>query len=829
MAQGPQAFYCLWQEERILEGIYELLPKQDVCSLRLANSACCNLVTKRLFLRTHLTFTANSFTKASRIQALSRIGHHIQHLTFTFAHSEGTFLPPLVHPVTGHEISFLYTPYTHMASSLSRPKYGNSGLGDVLTQQYPPLFHSATNVPSFINAFKHLPNMRHLTIRCPGQDAKERYRRDIVDYALISLRISIERAPLDKLNKLTLSSVHPSAFIYLRHAPGFGCLPSASRRWRQIRKLYMQVDSWDFYGPSPGLDHLKMIEDYIRHLAPNLSKFSFTWLGRKGPCPVALSGDPLFAPPRSSKKLFNEVTSPMSPLPPCPGRKPIAFPRLKQLTIRNATMSAAQTSTLVRTHQRSVRDFDFENVALIGGGSWDDALAPLMDQTSQRGSGAWSCHSLGSGDLQPWGSGSVFGMPTTPPPRGGKPPGDDHELSSPSAAVAAASRELLDLDFEGLESYLGLHGDSDDLPGFEGLAKMPARNITSTPTIQEEDEEDYEDDDGLVLDIAAAKEASLSFSTKLQKKRIRRRRKPSTREDDDTETETQRRRHPRRKHRDVADDSDKARERDSEKKKKEKRERDRYEASDRSHGRHRSPSPPEKRTQRKLKREDHLRPPQTPPPMMMPEVILAEGDEVECPKSPLSLRSSPALSPRNLNISAPMLSREPLPSMLLLKPTVYDPCSPGSSPSATIKSPPASSTPGWNGARAMDYFDDHHDGLSPVQRNLEQEEAHRRLAEDADARTSALQKAKAAVMSKLTREFCKGSGMSSHPSPAVRCAGDVTRRSSGTGGNLPPPSGLMGFRLREGLFFGTKSSVSIAHSHQSMDSNSALVPLIISR
>ncbi|TLS20377.1 uncharacterized protein PpBr36_11208, partial [Pyricularia pennisetigena] len=77
---------------------------------------------------------------------------------------------------------------------------------DSSTQQYPPLFHSATNLPSFIKTFWSLSN----AIRCP-----ERYRRGIVDYALISPRISIERAPLDKLNNLTVSSVHPSAFIYL--------------------------------------------------------------------------------------------------------------------------------------------------------------------------------------------------------------------------------------------------------------------------------------------------------------------------------------------------------------------------------------------------------------------------------------------------------------------------------------------------------------------------------------------------------------------------------------------------------------------------------------
>ncbi|CRK35497.1 hypothetical protein BN1708_019781, partial [Verticillium longisporum] len=72
-----------------------------------------------------------------------------------------------------------------MASVLARPKYANTELGEILTQQYPPLFHAATNVPSFINALAHVPNLRHLTLRTPGQDPRERYRRDAVDYALI--------------------------------------------------------------------------------------------------------------------------------------------------------------------------------------------------------------------------------------------------------------------------------------------------------------------------------------------------------------------------------------------------------------------------------------------------------------------------------------------------------------------------------------------------------------------------------------------------------------------------------------------------------------------
>ncbi|KAK8139269.1 hypothetical protein PG984_002649 [Apiospora sp. TS-2023a] len=494
MATTPQAFYCLWQQDGVREKLFELLSKEDVCHVRLASSACCNLVTKRLFLRTHLTFSASTFTRQSRVQALSRIGHHIEHLTFYFPHSDATFLPPLIHPESGQEISFLYTPHTSMASVLSRPKFANTGLGEILTQQYPPLFHAASNVPSFINAMKHVPNMRHLTVKTPGQNAKERYRRDIVDYALISLRISLERAPLLKLVKLSLSAVHPSAFNYLRH---------------------ISVESWDFYGPSPGLDHLKMLDDYIRNFADSVEKFSFTWLGRKGPCPVSLAADPLFAPPRSSQKLFNEVTSPMSPLPPPPARRPIRFRRLRYLSVRNATMNAPQVAELVASHQRCVREFDFDNVVLINGGSWDDALAPLMDHSSR--SDHWVRQSTGSmHDV----AGAHGGFPDTtnmPPssPEAAATPGLQEEFSAQSAAVAAVSEELFQIDLNG-----GV--DEDEDLGAEYAQRW----------VNGEFDNDSEESSGgaalnpdLDSDLEAARQASLLPATKLKKRRVTKRRK----------------------------------------------------------------------------------------------------------------------------------------------------------------------------------------------------------------------------------------------------------------------------------------------------------------
>ncbi|KAL6906935.1 hypothetical protein GGI43DRAFT_420812 [Trichoderma evansii] len=456
MASTEQLLIAILRSDHIKDILFRYLSISDICAVRKVSSACCNLVTKRLFTRIHVTFSASTFTRPSRVAALGRIGHHIEHLTFYFAHSDATFLPPLIHPKTGEEITFLYKPLTTTAAS--RPKYANTELGEILTQQYPPLFHAATNVPSFIYAMGHIPNMRHLTIRCPGQDPRERYRRDIVDYALISLRIAVERTPMVKLNKLSLLSLHPSAFNYLRFINGIGSLPSASGRWQQIKKLHITVESWDFYGTSPGLDHLKVLDDYIRCFSERLDKFTFAWIGAKGPCPIALSADPLFAPPRNTKKLFHEVTSPMSPLPVRPPRSSIYFPKLRYLQIRNAAMNSPQLKSLIASHQKTVKQFGFENVVLANNGSWEDALASVKSDDN------WSRSS------------SATPLEYSPVTDRGQ-----EGLPSPSAAAEAASRELMDLDLE----LGGLTLDDNArnaIQGFTDDFSVPRESDTSVST-----------------------------------------------------------------------------------------------------------------------------------------------------------------------------------------------------------------------------------------------------------------------------------------------------------------------------------------------------------
>ncbi|KAI6090574.1 hypothetical protein F4821DRAFT_20664 [Hypoxylon rubiginosum] len=769
MATGPQAFYCLWQKDPIRERLFELLSKEDICNVRIASSACCNLVTKRLFLRTHLSFAAHTFTRQSRIEALSRIGHHIEHLTFSFPHSDATFLPPLIHPESGREISFLYKPHTSMASVLERPKFANSGLGEILTQQYPPLFHAASNVPSFINAMKHLPNMRHLTIKTPGQDPRERYRRDIVDYALISLRISLERAPMRKLNKLSLSSVHPSAFIYLRHVIGFGCLPSATRRWKQIRKLHVSVESWDFYGPSPGLDHLKMIDDYIRDFSTSLEKLTFTWLGRKGPNPLSLAADPLFAPPRSSMKLFNEVTSPMSPLPPAPLRKPVVFQKLRYMAVRNATMNAPQVAAMVAAHQHSVREFDFENVVLINDGSWDEALAPLLNKTP-RGN-RWTRHSTATINEVA----SIHSEQQAVEV--------EEDLSEDSPAVSAVSQELLELDLNGDE------GQEDE------------------PEPQEE-ETVYID---LPSDVEAARIASISFPNKLKKRRITKRRRTKKPKHERHEhhkedrEEVQERYHRRQPSKDSIDQP----------------------SDEHRHGRrHRhqktKPSveePPETPRGNRSRQPSNgsLNYPHEPPqlsisPQSSRHRLFGEVDSICSTSSRRLFGEIPQLSHSG---SEPELTYSPIEESDSVVDEYFRPSTPTTTP-MDISAPILSTAPSMPALLEPTVYDPTADlcsEITAVQRDIEAEEAQRLVAEDTEMQTSALKRAKELVLSRLGREFSIGSSANNSSSFG----------SKKTGGGF-----LSSARFREGLFGRSTPVVSTAtqplQDHRSMD-----VPILFSR
>jgi hypothetical protein len=198
----------------------------------------------------------------------------------------------------------------------------------------------------------------------------------------------------------------------------------------------------------------------------------------------------------------------------------------------------------------------------------------------------------------------------------------------------------------------------------------------------------------------------------------------------------------------------------------------------------------------------------------------------------------------DMEISVPILNPDPLPVML--QPTVYDPSakfgpllpSPSSSSSLHTSSP-------------ADY-----DGLSPTQRSIEADLLAE--AEEAAARSSALKRAKQAVITKLSREFSKrkpsdggsesqrnskesaavvaglsalnlGMNMPAHPAHRERERDRDYPQHLHHSGLSCASSSSVAYRLREGLFGKSVANVAVAPDHRSLESQTALVPLIFAR
>ncbi|KAF2494011.1 hypothetical protein BU16DRAFT_562966 [Lophium mytilinum] len=377
------SFLRFWLNDTCRNALLEEVPKEELSNVRLVCHDFATRATPFLFQDVSITFKPSTFTKPARMAALERVGRHVKTLTFNMPHTSETFLPPLVDPLTGEHRPFLYEPQVHppntLAGKVKQPKYGSWEMTDLLIKQYPPLFHAATNIPAFIRAFSLLPALSHLKISCPGQETAQRYRRSTVDYALISLRIAIERAHLPQLTTLSLLPIHPGGLLYLQPMLAFGSTPRSSRRWAQIRKLAIHMDSFPFAQKSR-TEHLRILHAYLRAFAPTLTRLFFRWRGERGPSPLSLDREPCMQPPTPPGSSHSAQVKPQ-----LTGPRTLKFPRLRAMELENALMDSSQISSFIHAHRRTLADFNFEDVTLRSG-DWDDALAPLTRLT---GSEEW--------------------------------------------------------------------------------------------------------------------------------------------------------------------------------------------------------------------------------------------------------------------------------------------------------------------------------------------------------------------------------------------------------------------------------------------------------
>ncbi|GLI75806.1 hypothetical protein PoHVEF18_004072 [Penicillium ochrochloron] len=249
---------------------------------------------------------------------------------------------------------------------------------DLLLKQYPPLFHAATDVPSFVRVLSLMKNLRHLRITCEGQPPSHRYRRSVVDYALISLRIAVEQVLLKYLDSLSLLSVHPAAVLYLQPNLGFGASPASRKRWSQIRHLTIHMDSFPYQAGSP-TDHFKLLHAYLQSF-PELRTLAFHWKGERGLSPVSLASEPCLQNAANKRLRRSDGRHGSQFL------RPLRLPYLQEIELVNVIMDASQVASFVFDHRKSLHELNFQDIVLRTG-TWDEALAPL---TRKSGNARWN-------------------------------------------------------------------------------------------------------------------------------------------------------------------------------------------------------------------------------------------------------------------------------------------------------------------------------------------------------------------------------------------------------------------------------------------------------
>lgn len=370
MLSDSSTFLKFWLTDRCREQLISSLPKRDLANLRLVCHDFSARAAPTLFQDLSMTFKANTFTRPARLAALDRVGYHARHLTFKVPHTPETVLPPLIHSETGEELNFTYKPQTE--SGPNQARYDDEDIAELLAYQYPPLFHAATNVPAFIRGLSCFPNLTHLEISCPGTASSTQSRRSTVDFALISLRIAVERNIFNALDTLTLSPIHTTGLLSLSPLTGCGASPASAKRWTCIQHLSIDTQG---LSPIPSQtsrqqdDPNKLLTSYLSTFQANLTSLRFAWLGSKGPLP------------------FHQPTSPTTPQSHHPNhhrRKPrdhstrLFFPRIATIDLQNATAKASRIRRLAIQHASTLQSFELTNVDLTEG-TWEEAFAPLVE------------------------------------------------------------------------------------------------------------------------------------------------------------------------------------------------------------------------------------------------------------------------------------------------------------------------------------------------------------------------------------------------------------------------------------------------------------------
>ena len=354
------------------------------------------------------------------------------------------------------------------------------------------------------------------------------------------------------------------------------------------------------------------------------------------------------------------------------------MPRLKYLSVRNATMNASQVNGLVKKHMRTVKEFQFEEVLLVREGTWDEALRPLFDEEERRAKGGkkgdiWCRRSI-SGSVE---SGSVMRQGQKRQMSGLSSTTDGCGTLLTESSAATFTRELLNAELENVLVNGGWLEDGVDAmevgvqewangvtAAASGLttdtvihdgAGADKRGSGTITTIREEGEEEMD-----VADLQMG--TNMSVSTRIKKQRLRKkssgkhRRGDGSITEDEEGSESRRRDRERREH--ASDDERRHRSSEKEKDKgRHSRSKTKHSRRDESSDRHRSRSPSRSRhSKHRHHRRDYPEGDKVTTLPTLPELkTLSEvngADDEEAPQPP---------QPKNVPYTPPQLVTQRLP------------------------------------------------------------------------------------------------------------------------------------------------------------------------
>lgn len=366
----PPLLRKIFRNEHIRREVFSHLSSQDISSLRGTSARLRKVITAKFFETLTVTFSGLSFS-SDRLLALERIGHHVKVFSFIFPHSEETYMPPMLDPKSRKSVSLLYEPSPRQGEK--RPKrntFGSKSIDSLALHNYGILLMAALDAPQFKRALACMVDIKTLIVSCPGAPMGEPGRRCVVDYALLSLRMAIERARPQKLRKIVLDPLHLTGLQYF--LPGVlavGSVIDSRRIWSKVTTLTMTVSAWkELANGSPTLykTQLKFLHQFLEYFN-NVEDLKFTWTREaRSLCPLTLDLIPYRNPILASKSDRDRSVV----------NRPLVFPKLATLRLENIGMNASDLRTFLSRHMSHFKQWSLDDVYFING-TLEEALKPL--------------------------------------------------------------------------------------------------------------------------------------------------------------------------------------------------------------------------------------------------------------------------------------------------------------------------------------------------------------------------------------------------------------------------------------------------------------------